>query len=151
MKHDALSVTAMLVLAAFVVERVTAGVLFLFSFSATWKQHFPNPAAIADERQSFDATRKNKLAYFVLAGSLVLLVVVLGPEIRVLHALDMTAPPILDAVLTWLLLVAGSDRIAELVPARGAESFEKKTKPIRIEGEVTLVEAKEKKSSAIGS
>lgn len=39
--------TAMLVLVAFVVERITAGVLFLFSFSATWKQHFPNPAAIA--------------------------------------------------------------------------------------------------------
>lgn len=148
---NALSVTAMLVLAAFVVERVTAGVLFLLSFSETWKQHFPNPAAIANEKQSFDATRKNKLAYFVVAGSLVLVVVVLGPEIRVLHALDVTAPPILDAVLTWLVLVAGADRIADLVPARGAGSFERETKPIRIEGEVTLVEAKEKKSSAIGS
>jgi hypothetical protein len=37
MRHDGISVTAMLALAAFAVERVTTGILFLLSFCKPWQ------------------------------------------------------------------------------------------------------------------
>jgi len=149
MKHDAVSVTAMLVLAAFALERVTTGVLFLLSFYGPWKARFPEPARVADADASSDAERRNRLAYFTLAGSMALLVVLLSPEIRVLYAMDMTAPAILDVGLTWLVLVAGSDRIGDLVQDRRIGAVEKPPKPIQIEGRVTLVDSPEAKPQRI--
>jgi hypothetical protein len=145
MKHDAISVTAVLLFAAFAVERVTSGVLFLLSFSKRWDEFF-NP------QKSVAAARRSKLAYFILAGTLVLVVLLLAPEMRALRALDVNTPESLDLFLTWLLLVAGADRIASLLPAaKGtAESGAETSKPLQIEGEVTLLDPKEKKPATAG-
>ena len=72
MRHDGVSVTAMLALAAFAVERVTTGILFLLSFWMRWHAEFPEPDTLADVGKSLHAKRKNKLAYFILASALVL-------------------------------------------------------------------------------
>jgi hypothetical protein len=149
MKHDAVSVTAMLVLAAFALERVTTAVLFLLSFYGPWEKRFREPARIADGDARSNAERRTRLAYFTIAGSMALLVVLLSPEIRVLYAMDMTAPAILDIGLTWLVLVAGSDRIGELVQDRRIGAVEKPSKPIQIEGRVTLVDSPEAKPQRI--
>jgi hypothetical protein len=70
---------------------------------------------------------------------LVLLVVSLSPQIRILNALNMEAPHALDVALTCLVLVAGSDRIGELL--KGGASAETSSKPVEIKGRIQLVES----------
>jgi hypothetical protein len=140
MRHDGVSVTAMLALAAFAVERVTTGILFVLSFWRPWQAKFPDPETLGDAGKIVAARRKNKLPYFILASVLVLLVVGLSPQIRVLTALNMDAPWQLDVALTCLVLVAGSDRIGELVKGGAGASVEKAAQPVEIVGRVQLVE-----------
>jgi len=140
MRHDGVSVTAMMALAAFAVERVTTGILFLLSFWRRWQAEFPDPNTLADEGKSLQARRKNKLAYFILAGGLVLLVVARSPEIRILNALSLDAPRMLDIALTCLILVAGSDRIGDFLKGEGSVGAERSSKPIEIAGRVQIVE-----------
>jgi hypothetical protein len=139
MRHDGVSVTAMLALAAFAVERVTTGILFLLSFWGLWRAQFPDPDALTDPEKIARARRKSKLAYFVLAGALVL-VVARSPEIRILHALNLEGPALLDIALTCLVLVAGSDRIGEFLKGEGGSGVEKASKPVEIVGRVQLIE-----------
>ena len=141
MRHDGVSVTAMLALAAFAVERVTTGILFVLSFWKPWQAAFPDPDDLGDPGKTGKARRKNKLAYFTLAGVLVLLVVGLSPQIRILNALDMKAPTVLDVGLTCLVLVAGSDRIGEFLKGGESAGVEKSSKPVEIVGRVQLVES----------
>ena len=141
MKHDAFSVTAVLLFVAFAVERVTSGLLFLLSFSKRWNSSF-NAAGGAAQ------VRRGKLAYYILAGTLVLIVLIFGQELRALRALDVNAWGGIDFFLTWLLLVAGADRIADIMGAdSGAEPAAGVSKPLQIEGEVTLLDRAEGKSA----
>jgi hypothetical protein len=135
MKHDAVSVTAMLLFAAFVVERVASSVVFLLPSS--WRPASP------DEKASPGAARRAKVIYFILSGLLALLVLLLVPEMRALRALDISAPDVVDFGLTWLLLVAGADRIAELVPDKGGGSdvLGTEARPIKIKGTVAVIDA----------
>ena len=133
MQHDGVTATALMVLAAFAVERVTTGILFLLSFFAKWRTWL-NGATPAD------ADRRQKLAYFALAGTLVLIVVTLRSELRVLTVLNIESPePLVDIALTWLVMVAGSDRIGTLIKGAPASAPEKVSKPVEIKGSVRLV------------
>ena len=140
MRHDGLSVTAMMALAAFAVERVTTGILFLLSCWGPWRMEYPDPDGLTDPEKIGSAKRKSKLAYFVLAGALVLVVVKWSPEIRILHALNLDASPVLDIALTCLVLVAGSDRIGDFLKGQGGGGSEKTSKPVEIVGRVQLLE-----------
>jgi len=140
MRHDGVSVTALMALAAFAVERVTTGILFLLSCWAPWRATYPDPDTLTDPEKVAWAKRKSKLAYFVLAGALVFVVVKWSQEIRILHALNLEAPPLLDIALTCLVLVAGSDRIGEFLKGDGGASVEKASKPVEIVGRVQLIE-----------
>ena len=130
----------MLALAAFAVERVTTGILFLLSFWMRWQAEFPDPDTLVDVGKSSQAKRKNKLAYFILAGALVFLAVDWFPEIRILNALNLAGHPALDIALTCLVLVAGSDRIGDFLKGEGGGA-EKSSKPIEIAGRVQIVES----------
>ena len=143
MKNDAISLTALLVLTAFAVERVSSGLIFLLSFWGPWDRAFPDPRTIADAKASVAAERRGKFVYFLFAGALVLWIIGLNPELRILQAIGKPAPDYLDIGLSWLVVVAGSDRIGDLVPSRGGGEVEAAPKPIQIEGQVTLVEGKD--------
>lgn len=141
MRHDGISVTAMMALAAFAVERVTTGILFLLSFWGLWRAEYPDPERLTDPEDIARAKRKNKLAYFVLAGALVFVVVKWSPEIRILQALDLHTSTVLDIALTCLVLVAGSDRLGEFLKGEGGGgAAEKASKPVEIVGRVQLIE-----------
>lgn len=150
MRHDGVSVTAMMALAAFAVERVTTGILFLLSCWGAWRAEYPDPDTLTDPEKIARAKRKGKLAYFVLAGALVFLVVKLSPEIRILHALDLNAPSPLDIGLTCLVLVAGSDRIGEFLKGEGGGAAEKSSKPVEIVGRVQLIEPESASRERLG-
>ena len=143
MKHDAISVTAMLALTAFAIERVCKGVLFLLSFVPGWDW-------LNDGGTSTHLSKVAKLIYVLLAGALVLIVLLLIPSMRVLEGLGMQAPPwLLDAALTWLVLVAGSERISDLMAGRAAT--DPPAPPVQIMGEVTVHNAEQKKAAGAGS
>lgn len=139
MRHDGISVTALMALAAFAVERVTTGILFLLSYySRRWRDTFPDPDTVSDSAKRAKARQGYKLVYFTLAGALVLVVVGLSPQIRILNALNLQAPVLLDVGLTCLVLVAGSDRIGEFVKGAGGEDAAQPSKPVEIVGRVIL-------------
>jgi hypothetical protein len=116
--HDAVSVTAILVLAAFALDRITKGVFFLLSFVPPWKARFPEPSMVSGAQAKYEAARSRRLLYFVFCGLLACVVVGLSSDFRVLSAMDISGPSWLDVFLTWLVLVAGSDRIKGLTPDR---------------------------------
>src|SRR6266404_437286 len=140
MRHDGLSVTAMMALAAFAVERVTTGILFLLSFWGIGWADYLDPTGLTDPKKIASAKSKSKLAYFVLASALVLVVVKFSPEIRILHALNLDASPALDIALTCLVLVAGSDRIGDFLKGEGSGGARQSSRPVEIVGRVQLIE-----------
>lgn len=150
MKQDGVTVTAMIVLASFVIERLTAGILFLLSSSSRWRRKFVDPLLSKDDSKRVDAERMSKWIHLVLAGSLALLLLSLNRGIGVLSALGIEGyNEYVDLALTWLILVAGSDQLGELLKGE-SRSAERATTPIVITGPVTLVEDRDKKSTAPG-
>ena len=144
MKHDGISVTAIIVLAAFAIDRGTAGMLALLSFLPGWRASFPDPETCQEPSKRAGAARRNQLMRFVLASVLAILSLSLIPDLRVLEALGMQSPGgILDFVLTWLILVAGSDRLNALVGSGGGDEPKPAAPPansFQIVGDVRILE-----------
>lgn len=152
MRHDGITLTAMILLAAFTIERATAGVLFLLSFSERWRAAFPDSATYLDQPMRAHAERRGKLMRFALATGLALVALLFVPDLRVLEALGISSSRVLDGFLTWLVLVAGSDRLGELLGSgRGSEYATPPSKAYQIAGELKLVESEESKPAAARS
>lgn len=145
MDHDGVSVTALMVLVAFAIERGTSGTLFLLSLRKTWRKFIAGSSETREGAE--DAQRRYKLIYFCLAGTIALIAVIFSPKLRALHAMGMYAPEPIDIMLTWLVLVAGADRIGELVQSDHGPAAEKSTTPIKVEGTLTLKEDKTKSTA----
>ncbi|HKS21646.1 MAG TPA: hypothetical protein VJZ76_02520 [Thermoanaerobaculia bacterium] len=105
--EDTARVVVTVLIAAFVIERITAALMF---FSETPK---------GPER-----TRK---IYRILIAAILGAVAVWLAHIRLLSRLSTAAPDWLDAALSWLVLVGGADRIRDFVaPGGGGGGGEKK-------------------------
>jgi hypothetical protein len=145
MKHDAVSVTALLVLVAFVIERVTTSALFILSLPQGWRKVLRVDADTEAKRG--EAERRYKLYYYSLASALALVLLLLSPGMRVLQALDIQASWMLDMGLTCLILVAGADRIGSFFESKGAHIVEEAPKPLQVEGTLILKEDRERAKS----
>lgn len=143
MNHDGLSITAMIVLASFAIERLKAGLLFLVSSPGGRLTLVPDPATLKDEQKRARAQRMWKIVEFAIAGVLALLALELLPGIRILHALG-AENSVLDFPFTWLVLTAGADRLADLLKS-GDESPSSvpASQPIVITGDLRLVDSNE--------
>jgi TctA family transporter len=129
---DGVSAIAMILIGSFAIDRIVTALLFLLSFVRL------APEAAVHER-------RYKLIYYCLAG--VLGIVVLGyyGQVRVLTALGIRIEPLIDTLLTGIVLVGGADRIAELLKAPGAEPRKEEPQPIEITGKLVLEESAAKK------
>ena len=150
MKHDGVSVTAVIVLAAFVIERGTAALLFMLSFSKKWRAAFPDPGIYQEAAQAAAAERRSKLIWFVIASALVIITLSRFPEMLVLQALGIPATYSLDFALSWLILLAGSDRAAALLGNDAGESESASLNTYQVGGEVTVVEDTRHTTTAAG-
>ncbi|HKR61078.1 MAG TPA: hypothetical protein VJS64_15265 [Pyrinomonadaceae bacterium] len=148
MPSNPVSLLVMIVLAAFVIDRLVAGLLFLVSFSPAWNKHFPDGASIEDAFIRRGVEKKQKLIYFILASFLALVFLLSFKQVGVLKALgfqnvndtsattttattgattpDPAAPvsdpnkrTVGDFLLTWLILVGGAENIARLLKSQG--------------------------------
>ena len=167
MPNNPVSLLVMIVLAAFVIDRIVAGLLFLLSFSPSWNRRFPDAAAIDNSDARRQIEKKQKLAYFILASFFALVFLLSFKQVGVLKALGFqavestptsvasstaAAPPATldpaidpagrtlgDFLVTWLILVGGAENIARLLKSQGDfGQAQKESQPIEITGKLTL-------------
>ena len=111
--QDTAQLIAIILLAAFAIERALAAAKFALD---------PVPA------DNPRARKWREVLLFALGASIALAVVDWG-GIRIVERLQPNSPPrLVDYWLTWLVIVAGSDRIRDFLPGSGAAA--KETKPV---------------------
>lgn len=144
MKPDGVNVIAVLVIASFAIDRTVAALLFVLSFFGSGTQAFSDGTFISDPALAAAAARKRKLWYFLLAGLLCAAVLIALPKFGVLAALGFATHRALDAFVTGLIVLGGSDRMADLlgkipgVPT--ANVAPPASKPIEVTGKLILEE-----------
>jgi hypothetical protein len=129
------SAIVFILIAAFAIDRIVKAVLFLFSFVR------PTAAGGADEHAD---ERKDKLIYFFLVGVLAV-VLLMTVKLRVLSAMRIPVDPLVDDLLTGIVLIGGADSIAGLLKPPGADQAREKPQPIEITGTLTLDDETKKK------
>jgi hypothetical protein len=135
---DGITVIAVVLVASFAIDRIVTGALFLLSFSDRWTRRFPDPDAVTEPVERVKARNRQKLLYFCFAAVLALPVLAGYGRVRILAALGFPTNAVFDVILTGLLLVGGSDRVADILKLPGARGADKsEPKPITIQG--TLV------------
>jgi hypothetical protein len=118
--QDTGQLIAFLLLAAFAVERIDAAAKFLLP---------PEPVDPHEQR-------RRKVLLFALSAAIALAIVDYG-GMRIIERLQpRNVPKLADYWLTWLVLVAGTDRMKELMQSiglgAGAPKEKKDVPPIRI-------------------
>src|SRR5262245_51745258 len=110
-----ISALAAVLIAAFLIERTVTGILFVLSFSRAWIARFPDPALVADPAASAKAERNLKLAWFVIA-SCVAVILTFVAHMRIFGPIGFARiPAVLDEFLSGLTLVAASDKLTEIL------------------------------------
>ena len=141
MMINGVNVMVLIVVLSFVLDRIVKAILFLLLFVRAWTRRFPDPLIITDPIRRTKAERKQTLAYFVLAGILALIVAIQG-KISLLIVLGIKDPkPLLDILVTTIMLVGGSDITSKIEPLFGkgdSDSVELSDKPIAITGRLIL-------------
>jgi len=115
MKPDGVNVIAVLVIASFAIDRIVAALLFAVGFFGPRARAFSDASFVTDPAAAASNARTRKLVYFLLAGALCAAVLVALPDFRVLAGLGYTANRAVDALVTALIVLAGSDRMSDLV------------------------------------
>ncbi len=147
-----MGVLTILLVAAFAIDRIVAGLFFLLSFSADLR-----PLLVDDPSHRDDsAARTRRLIYAMVAGYLGVVVIagILNVHLFEMAApVDMTLTPdsttlpvahpshLLDTLLTGMILAAGADRISDIVKSfgSGAEAARKnEDRPLAITGKLIL-------------
>lgn len=130
---DGFSAVAAILIASFVIDRFVTAFLFLLSYRWQWADRGSLDGSLRSE-----AEKKYKLWYFALASLLAVLVFVFG-KLSVFFALGLPPNPLLDGIVTTIVLVAGSDRVAALLKGQDVGGTSKvPDPPIEIRGTVTL-------------
>lgn len=137
MKLDGVTAIALILIASFAIDRIVTAAMFLLSFV----RPSLDPTGIENPGARAKAEKQYKLLYVVLAGVLAIPVLAHYGGVRILSALGIATEPLLDTVLTGIVLVGGSDRIAALLKFPGATGAERPAPPpIQITGRLTLEE-----------
>jgi hypothetical protein len=136
---DGISVLAFVLVGSFAIDRIVTFVLFLLSCNRRWSARFPKPELIADPAARARAEDAQKVTYFIFAGALAIPLLAGYGQVRVLEALGFQTNFILDTIVTGLILMGGSDRVAELLKMPGAPGVSKaEPRPITIQGTLVL-------------
>jgi len=149
MRIDGITALAAILVASFVVERVTSGILFLLSLRASW--NLLDPETFPEGPQRIAAQRKRKLWHFGLSAVLGVAVIAWYGNVRLLQAIGFPgAPPLLDILFTGLLLTAGSDRVAAIVKLPEGLGAGRKSEPVQITGKLVLEDGAGRVAAAAG-
>lgn len=90
---DGVSAIALVLIASFAIDRVVTGLLFLMSFNKRWAHWCPDPKLIEETAPRIAAERRQKLAYFILAGFFGIIVLAGLGHVRILTAMGLRPEP----------------------------------------------------------
>lgn len=142
-KIDGISAIALIIIVSFAIDRLIRGLFFLLSYSRVWSNALPDPE-LDDVPRSARAERNRKLIYFSLAALLAMVAIGWFGRVRILAALGFTAVnPLLDIIVTGLILTGGADQAGHLlqsVGGSGSRGQKPPSTPIEITGRVTIDE-----------
>jgi hypothetical protein len=105
----------LLAVCAFVIDRVVAALMFVTTLTGARNRQDAAGVTLYEEQLK-------KLLYFTVASVLGGIAIVQLPSMRLLASIDASSAQthaVADALLTWLALVAGADRISSLVGDKG--------------------------------
>lgn len=143
MKIDGVTAVALVLIASFAIDRIVTAVLFLAALTGILRE--PPPG---DTR----AQQMHKLAYFVLAGLLGVVVLAFFGNVRILQAMGLqNVNPVVDVIVTGLLLMGGAERLSGLIQPGAAEKPEPKPVPIVVTGTLTVEDRAGKLSQTTGN
>ncbi len=138
---DGVSAIAAILIASFAIDRVTSVVLSLFSFLRRRRSRLPGWTRAASDLLA-EQTTEDRWPYYVIAGLLGAVVLGWFGQVRVLAALGfVSVNPILDALITGLVLMVGADRASDLLKkldVPGGEAIKKSAPPIEVTGRLVL-------------
>ena len=157
---DGVSAIAVLLIAAFAIDRIVSAILFLLGFIPVWSQSFPEPVLEPEGKARVEAERRLKFVYFFLAGLFSVAVIIALSGVRTIDGTTNAGTGILyalgfqqhwiDVVLTMLILMGGAERISEaLRNIDASKAISEKPAPIEITGKLTLDEGSKLKNTAI--
>jgi UDP-N-acetylmuramyl pentapeptide phosphotransferase/UDP-N-acetylglucosamine-1-phosphate transferase len=145
-----LSAVAVVLIAAFAIDRLVAALLFLLSLWGRWDDRF-NPLKKNGEIEREKAQRSLKLVYFLLAGALSVVVIIALDGKGILYHIGFKQHWI-DLLLTALILMGGAERLAELLKGPGAAgSTASSDPPITITGTLQLEDVPKPTRAATGA
>ena len=130
---------AALVLCAFVISRIAAAVMYVGSVLALARRE--DEEAVPLLRQKL-----KELVMFVITGALSAIAVWQISPLRLLSTFGQEIPDLIDAMVTWLVLVAGSERLSAFVgdsvpkPAPVPPVGAPKGQPVKVAGTLRLSE-----------
>ena len=141
-KIDGISGIALILICAFAIDRIVRGLLFGLSYWKRWAALVPDPR---DPATPVPRRKHHQLAYFCFATFLGVIALGWYGGVRILSALGFTAVnPILDTLITGLILVGGADRMEAVLGKLGAQGAEPAKAadppPIQITGTLVLDE-----------
>ncbi len=151
MPSDGISLLTMLLIAAFAIERISAGILFLLGMFKV----FADPDSFDDAAKRAIAKKKYTLYHFLVSTLLVILVLLYVGDFRFLDALglgnrtDLSRMPLLmDHLLLGVVLIGGAEQMSaflKMVGAPGASARDVGVQPVEVSGKLTLEESSTKK------
>lgn len=146
MPSDGISLLTMLLIAAFAIERVGAGILFLLGMF----EIIADPDSFEDATKRAFAKRKYTLYHFLVSAFLVILVLIYVRDFRFLDALGLGNRADVGPVSSWLdhlllgvVLVGGAEQMSaflKMVGAPGASARDSRTKAVEISGKLRFEE-----------
>lgn len=137
---DGISIIALVLIGSFAVDRIVRGLLFGLSYWKRWASLVPDPN---DPATPVPRRKHHQLAYFCFAACLGVVALGWYGGVRILSALGFVAVnPILDTLITGLILVGGADRTEAILCTLGAGGAEaagaRDSAPIQITGTLVL-------------
>ena len=153
MSTDGVTFVAVLLIAAFAIERVAAGILFLLTVFHV----LSDPELIENAVQRATERRKSTLWHFLISTAMVIVVLFSIGEYRFLDALGLGGgagsshlPLWLDRVLLGVVLVGGSEQMSsflKMVGAPSAGSQASGAQAVEVSGKLTLDDGSAKKET----
>jgi hypothetical protein len=151
MATDGINLLTILLIAAFAIDRVSAGILFLLQLFRL----IGDPDLIDDTAQTAHAKRRYVFYHFAVSGILVIFVLFYVGDFRFLDALglgnraDLSHVPIfVDRLLLAVVLVGGAEQMSAFLKMVGAPSRagrDSGSQPVEVSGKLTLEESSAKK------
>ena len=151
MTTDGINLLTILLIAAFAIERVSAGILFLLQLFHL----IGDPDLIEGGAQRAHAKRRYTLCHFAVSAILVIFVLLYVGDFRFLDALglgnraDLSRVPIfVDHLLLAVVLIGGAEQMSaflKMVGTPGGTTRATGAQPVEVSGKLTLEESSAKK------